>query len=43
MTKYRHMKAICCGPEVAGEVTSGVNIKTIGSYTMAEVAGSKSS
>ena len=32
MTKSEHVYAICCRPEVAGDVISGEDVKTIESY-----------
>ena len=33
MTHHQHVYAICCRPEVAGDVISGGNVKTIEGYT----------
>ena len=32
MTKNEHVYAICCQPEVAGDVISSENVKTIEDY-----------
>ena len=32
MTQNEHVYAICCRPEVAGDVISGENVKTIEGY-----------
>ena len=34
MTKNEHVYAICCQPEVAGDVISGGNVKTIKGYAL---------
>ena len=34
MTKNEHVCAICCQLEVAGDVNSGVNVKTVGGYVV---------
>ena len=34
MTKNEQFYAICCRPEVAGDVVSGENIKTIDGYAL---------
>ena len=34
MTQNEHVYAICCRPEVAGDVISGENVKTGKGYTM---------
>ena len=36
MTQNWHIYAICCWPEVAGDVTSGRNLKTIEGYMVAQ-------
>ena len=37
MTQNKDVYAICCGPEVAGDVISGGNVKTIEGYTVLNV------
>ena len=34
MTQNEHVYEICCGPEVAGGVISGGNVKTIEGYAV---------
>ena len=34
MTQNEHFYAICCRPELAGDVISGGNVKTIAGYVM---------
>ena len=34
MTKNKHVYVICCQMEVAGDVLSGENVKTIESYAL---------
>ena len=34
MTKNEHVYVTCCRPEVAGDVISGENIKTIEGYAL---------
>ena len=34
MTQNEHVYEICCRPEVAGDVISGENVKTIDGYTL---------
>ena len=34
MTQNEHVYAICCRPEVAGDVISGANAKTIDGYVL---------
>ena len=34
MTQNEHVSEICCRPEIAGDVISGENVKTIESYAL---------
>ena len=37
MTQNQHVYAICCQPEIAGDVISGQNVKTVGGYVVVKI------
>ena len=43
MTENGHIYAICCRAEVAGDVLSGENVKTVDGYAMLNLEAASSS